>query len=223
MKGVKKSDHGIIYTAVKGRGKPEPTLAELPRRGEQGMLSQPIRVQMDDPRKKLAPMSRINYGRVYTLEHDLKVCGIGKVDKESMQDLLNQWQAVVNNSIQPDLMSKILLRAESRSAIDLLRSPGGEKLLAALSQVLPSAIEQDESMGHWLRAMLSGGLPTDSRHGLTCTPKRCSEDTPKRPVNHASSYEPVSTNAAFQTLAAVVDLLEPGSVDAIKKGNIRGN
>lgn len=92
--GVKKSEHAIIYT---GKEAPEPRRAERAQRGEEGMLVA-IRVDADDASEKLDPLSRIHFGKVYSIEHNVKVRSFGKVNAASMTSLLYQFRAVWERS-----------------------------------------------------------------------------------------------------------------------------
>ena len=90
-RGVNKSDHGIIYT---GRHAPEPTASERPRRGEAPMLPNAVRVNPDSMQSKLSPMARINYSKVYDIEHNAKVRSLGMVDPTSMEALMENFMRV---------------------------------------------------------------------------------------------------------------------------------
>ena len=65
------------------------------------MSKKPIRVEIKDPSHKLDPMSRLNYAKIYTVEHNVKVLFIGKVAE-------NYEQAVVVafNDTHPPLLSR---------------------------------------------------------------------------------------------------------------------
>ncbi|KAK6442490.1 hypothetical protein LTR95_001284 [Oleoguttula sp. CCFEE 5521] len=89
--GVIKSDHTIIYS---GRNCPDPDPAELPARGEAGMRLDAIRVDPDDKVTKLDPMSRIDFGKVHTVEHNVKVKSFGNVHEMSRTDLERQFDSV---------------------------------------------------------------------------------------------------------------------------------
>nr|POF17984.1 hypothetical protein CFP56_13395 [Quercus suber] len=71
--GTIKSEHAIAHT---GRSPPSPSLAELPARGEQGMR-EPVRIDPFQKGDTLMPESRINFGKVYTIEHYVKVKSFG--------------------------------------------------------------------------------------------------------------------------------------------------
>ncbi|KAK4502650.1 hypothetical protein PRZ48_006076 [Zasmidium cellare] len=79
-----------------GRQVPQPTPDELPRRGEGAMVPTAVRVDPDQPTEKLTPMSRINYGKVYTVEHNVKVKPLGTVSRDSLHALIYQFKAVWN-------------------------------------------------------------------------------------------------------------------------------
>lgn len=91
-RGVRKSEHCIIYT---GRSVPTLDPAELPsRRGEEGMRPISIRMYPDMPRNVLDPMSRVNLGKVMTVEHNLEVQPFGKVRDRSLEELCLQFMLV---------------------------------------------------------------------------------------------------------------------------------
>jgi hypothetical protein len=65
-----KKNHAVIFT---GRRTPDP------KHGEHGMLP-PIRVKLRRRGDALDEMSRLDYGKVFTVEHNVKVYEIGMVD-----------------------------------------------------------------------------------------------------------------------------------------------
>ena len=85
---VTKSEHAIIHT---GRSPPAPMRTEEPLRGELGMRPDPIRVDPDDREDKLDPRSRIDFGKVHTIQHNIKVKSYGKVNEKSAQALIQQF------------------------------------------------------------------------------------------------------------------------------------
>ncbi|TKA75900.1 hypothetical protein B0A55_07211 [Friedmanniomyces simplex] len=89
--GINKSEHAIIYT---GRQPPEPRADELPNRTELGMRSRPIRLVPDQPTDKLDSMSRIDFGKAHTIQHNIKVKPLGMVHPSSMDALTSQFFAV---------------------------------------------------------------------------------------------------------------------------------
>ncbi|KAK4623991.1 hypothetical protein CLAFUW4_05682 [Fulvia fulva] len=91
--GVKKSEHAIIHT---GRDAPSPQASEAPARGagESPMRSMPIRVVPDDPRELLDPLSRIDFGKIHTVQHNIKARPMGMVHPSSMNALTSQFDSV---------------------------------------------------------------------------------------------------------------------------------
>lgn len=86
---MKKSEHGIVYI---GEPEPQPLPEEYPTRDEGGGMF-PLAVKIDpDPGEKLTPQSRINYGKIYTVEHNVKVKSVGYVSKSSYRALQYQFQ-----------------------------------------------------------------------------------------------------------------------------------
>lgn len=77
-----KHEHAIVYTT---RDAPAATPEEMPRRGERPMRTS-IRVQTDERGDKLADMSRIDYGRVYTVEHNIKAMAFGWIHESSRRN-----------------------------------------------------------------------------------------------------------------------------------------
>jgi hypothetical protein len=67
--GVIKCHHAVVYTS---RKEPAPQKNEAPKRGEKGLLTS-IRVKANSRQEKLDPLSRINFSKIYTVEHNVKV------------------------------------------------------------------------------------------------------------------------------------------------------
>ena len=73
-------DHAVIHTQG-------PVL--LP--GEQTLEFQAIRMTPRTPRDKLDDASRINYAKIYTVEHNVKVHFIGVIEEPSWRILLTDF------------------------------------------------------------------------------------------------------------------------------------
>jgi hypothetical protein len=86
--GVIKANHAIIYT---GEEEPDPRPDEQPGEGEAGMLKA-IRVQARSQRDVLSPVSRVNFSKIYTIEHNVKVYDFGNVDKSFLYLLTHQFE-----------------------------------------------------------------------------------------------------------------------------------
>jgi hypothetical protein len=67
--GVIKYHHAVVYTS---REEPAAQKNEAPRIGEKGLLTS-IRVRSKSRQEKLDPLSRINFSKIYTVEHNVKV------------------------------------------------------------------------------------------------------------------------------------------------------
>ncbi|OQN96405.1 hypothetical protein B0A48_17657 [Cryoendolithus antarcticus] len=79
------SEHGVVFT-----GKSVPAGASR----APDLLEHPIRINVDIPTDKLDPESLIHYGKVYTIEHNIKVKPFGLVHDRSLQPLLTQFHNV---------------------------------------------------------------------------------------------------------------------------------
>jgi hypothetical protein len=85
-----KNEHGIIYT-----GK----LATNPS-NEPGLQPKAIRVNPDEKGAVLDPQSRINYGKLYNVEYNVKVKNFGSLSPEYLKALLEQFSAVFTSRIR---------------------------------------------------------------------------------------------------------------------------
>ena len=79
--GIKLEDHAIIYTSNS-----VPT--------DDGVDKEPIRVVPKTPRDKLLVGSCLNYAKIYTVEHNVKVLFIGEIEKNSQRRLIMDFDAV---------------------------------------------------------------------------------------------------------------------------------
>lgn len=86
--GINKSEHAIIYC---GKNAPVVMESEEPIRGELSMRPDPIRVDADDREDKLDQRSRLDFGKIYTVEHHIKVRSYGQVNQHSMGALVQQF------------------------------------------------------------------------------------------------------------------------------------
>jgi hypothetical protein len=94
--GLAKWQHCIIYT---GKDEPGPLSIEIPVKGELPMLSS-IQVRPKYQRDKLFPETRINFGKMYTVEHNVKVYDFGDVRKSYISTLVKQWRWVFDTILQ---------------------------------------------------------------------------------------------------------------------------
>lgn len=161
-KQVEKSQHAIIYT---GKVAPGPSAEERPARGELGLLPQSIRVDPDEKYHFLDPMSRVDFAKTYTIQHNIKVRSIGKVNRDSMSALQSQYKAVWSTMLGTfplqvrDTRSNRRIRVGSTgssrpevSPFNTLLAYGldAEQARAALVELglKPEAVESDEHVIH---------------------------------------------------------------------------
>jgi len=85
--GVKAEDHAIIYTGA---------VAPPPLPGENKISHRSVRVENDGARGNLAPASRVNYSKVYTVEHNVKVWFIGRIHKDSVATFFEDFKLILN-------------------------------------------------------------------------------------------------------------------------------
>ena len=84
---MKADDHAIVYM---DDPVPDPLPGEL-------LSLKPIKLKAKSPRHKLKPQSRINYAKIYTVEHNVKVLFIGEVSKSSRRTFMTDFDQVWAN------------------------------------------------------------------------------------------------------------------------------
>ncbi|KAE9986436.1 hypothetical protein EG328_005662 [Venturia inaequalis] len=94
--GLAKWQHCVVYT---GKEPPQPLPEEAPRQGERSMLT-PIQVKPKEKGSKMFLESRINFGKLYTVEHNVKVLDFGDVHKEHIALLRTQWKWVLKSDLK---------------------------------------------------------------------------------------------------------------------------
>ncbi|KAG4439648.1 hypothetical protein IFR05_004845 [Cadophora sp. M221] len=82
--GVKPEVHAIVY--MDGQ-LPQPLPGEA-------LSLEPIKVNPKTNRDKLDPASRVNYAKIYTVEHNVKVQFIGKISDTSRRTFMNDFDLV---------------------------------------------------------------------------------------------------------------------------------
>jgi hypothetical protein len=91
--GINRDSHAIVYTNPPG---PERL------RGEPKFLRSPIEIIPKTPRDRLGPDSRINYTKIYTVEHNVKVMFIGHVAPASVHKFMNDYNDTWRTNLRPD-------------------------------------------------------------------------------------------------------------------------
>jgi hypothetical protein len=90
--GVAKWQHAIAFSS---RSEPAVAAEERPRAGEGGGMMPGIRIVPRSKWDKMDPKSRIDFGRVYTVEHNVKVYDFGDVHYSYLKRLIDQWLSVI--------------------------------------------------------------------------------------------------------------------------------
>jgi hypothetical protein len=67
---------------------------------ERGISKREIMVIPAGPDQKLDPMSRLNFGKVHTVEHNVKVMNVGQVDARSLRYFEAYWEASAKESFR---------------------------------------------------------------------------------------------------------------------------
>ena len=94
-RGVNKSEHCVVYT---GKTAPQVHSSEAPQRGEEGLQAESIRVVTDSRIDALDPMSRLDLGKPYTIEHNVKVKPLGMVHEKSIDAMTILFLSVMTKS-----------------------------------------------------------------------------------------------------------------------------
>lgn len=89
-----KWQHSMAHT---GREAPALLQGEAPGPGEEAMML-PIRVEPSRRGDKMETSSRIDYSRMYTVEHYVKVKDSGTVHKDHIKRLRTQWWRIMKSN-----------------------------------------------------------------------------------------------------------------------------
>lgn len=84
--GLDASSHSIIYMTG---GRPTRLSSET------GITKEPIQVDPAEKDQKLDKMSRVNFAKVYTVEHNIKVMNVGQVSQRSIMHLEAYWRTEI--------------------------------------------------------------------------------------------------------------------------------
>lgn len=203
---VKKAEHAIIYT---GKYVPQPRPGELPRREiqEVGMQPDAIRVDTDSPEDKLDPMSRLNYGAVHTIQHNIKVKPYGKVHAKSYLKLLQQFASVWNQQHPAALTAQAGPSTTSgprQSTLDPNIQAGAIKRL--MSAGMSEEYAWAELTKRMNKLMAQEGHPSQGKGKQPATAARSARSPPAAPTQSNLSSAPI----ARQKAVAVEALMKKG-------------
>lgn len=98
-KGVKPNKHGIIYDSHS---------KSKPLEGEPKLGFKPIRLEIRAAGEKLARESRVNYSKLVTVEHNVKVFFIGSINARDFDDIVPNavdkcWQDKIRKRVKKGL------------------------------------------------------------------------------------------------------------------------
>lgn len=89
-KGLRQEEHTIVYTT-----------AEAPPRlpSETHLHKEPIKVDPVDSSEKLDTLSRLNLGKPYPVEHNVKVCEVGEIKGRHKRTLLQYHRSEMSKNL----------------------------------------------------------------------------------------------------------------------------
>jgi hypothetical protein len=85
----------MIYT---GRNQPDLLTGEQPAANEPGMRLA-IRVEPNSRQDRMDTRSRLHYGKLYTIEHNVKVYDFGMVHRDYLRAFWSQWRDVMFGTV----------------------------------------------------------------------------------------------------------------------------
>ncbi|KFY11671.1 hypothetical protein V491_07104 [Pseudogymnoascus sp. VKM F-3775] len=103
--GIHSAHHSIIFTESQSANPPRsiehpPTEIE----GEQPLPNEPVCVELRNQRDQLDITSRLNYAKMYTVEHNIKVCFIGSIHEASRKQFKKSFHRIENDdSLSPTM------------------------------------------------------------------------------------------------------------------------
>lgn len=90
-RGATKSGiHTAHHAALVPKGKPEYRLPGEDR------LMEALHIQVEDKTETIHPTARINFGKIYTIEHNVKVKSVGRIVPEDLHRLRHYWRSVLD-------------------------------------------------------------------------------------------------------------------------------
>lgn len=84
--GVNPLDHAIVYGSQE-----KPQLLD----GEKQLQKQPFPIVIEDPQETIVASSRLDFGRTFSVEHNIKVCKIGRIATEHLPRLDEYFEQTI--------------------------------------------------------------------------------------------------------------------------------
>ena len=176
-RGIRKSEHAIVYS---GKKAPDPLESETPNRDEDGLLPQAIRVDLDQNDEKLDAESRIDFGKLYTIEHKAKVRSLGKVNRDSEHALVYQFEIVWART----------MRANATASV----TPSSSRALTSIPEAVGTHRVVDWALA--LALLIKNGWPEErARAVLKEDPRRQRTATTRSTVKGETKAEPSTAGA----------------------------
>lgn len=202
---LKTGDHSIVYT---GSRAPSPTEEEQARRGEASIRSARIRIAMGDSACQLQAFSRIDYGIVYPIRHDVKVRAFGKVEDSSMAALEHTFRQVQGSDQQkrnPDQRLAPMRSFDGSVHFPLVteRQSGsfGEEGNAIAAALADCGYTQEQATGYFrcsLRRLAERSYPRQQAVSEL-------QEGMKQPANSAESRKPADGKIPAETFKPTVE------------------
>ncbi|KJX94098.1 hypothetical protein TI39_contig4218g00004 [Zymoseptoria brevis] len=213
-RGVKKSDHAIIHTTT---DPPRELAGERPGPRENGMRS-PIRIVSDNVVTiRLDEQSRLNYSKVSSIPHNVKVKPVGVVHPNSMRRLRSDFDDVWRGQGRRDLPSSDSSDSDDdpkgkKPARNTTRSKGKGKEAVRDDKGSSSKGKEATSSRCAVQAGGAGasGQPSSSRLGQSQAPIDPAAATWARKGVEGYLQQGLSMDQAVATLARSLQRATPG-------------
>ncbi|PQE23490.1 Ankyrin repeat-containing domain protein [Rutstroemia sp. NJR-2017a BVV2] len=191
--GVHAKNHAIIYTE-------SPTMMYGER--ERGLTRRPIRVIPSEPQHKLDPASRLNYAKIYTVEHYVKVWFIGKLAPESELPVVTDY-----NDVNPPLL---------RPSPNIPVATGSNDFYA------PGGSFDSNSFGSAPRENRGYSTPAYNQVDRQDFPRASRGSTMPNKINSSSDVEPVIPHNITRksSLSSVHTMSVRGSKDSLQMNEL---
>ncbi|KAH7385015.1 hypothetical protein BKA64DRAFT_155812 [Cadophora sp. MPI-SDFR-AT-0126] len=88
---IRSQDHAVVYSSLDTEPQPLP---------DENITIGGFAIVLEEPGETIAPMSRIDFGKVYTIEHNLKILRVGRILPNHLPNL---EQAFVGSLLGPAL------------------------------------------------------------------------------------------------------------------------
>jgi hypothetical protein len=161
--GAQSKDYAAVY-ASDGKAQWSP---------DEGLEKTPFPIIVEDPDETIDPRFRLNFGRVYTVEHNIKVLKVGRIPTEYLADLDNYFIRTLNVSQQDTLQ----MEPGARSSV----------VYSSSSSPYPSSMSYSGSVGS---ALMGASNTSGSEQDAGIDQSRAFKDMVISPVSETPSSYP---------------------------------